>query len=318
MTYSQLTFQERYLIQRCHQNGESQSEIAEKLGRHRSTIGRELRRNTCEDGDYQADDAARQARKRARSGGRTCKVTTRLWAHIQYRLRRYWSPEQIAHELAISDGPGLSHEWIYQLIYADKASGGDLWTYLRHPRPRRKHQKPDGETRGRIPNRRPIGERPEVVEEKKRIGDWEIDLVEGAKGSGYLLTLVERKTAFTVIGGLQKATAPAVRQLTADLLEPFVEDVHTITCDNGKEFAGHSDIAQDLECEVYFADAYSPSRRGLNENTNGLLRQFFPKGCDMRTFEPKHLRAAMYLLNNRPRKTLDFQQPQLLFAQQFP
>jgi len=317
MSYSQLTFEERYLIQHCHQNGESKTQIAHKLGRHRSTITRELRRNACEAGSYQADKASQQAQKRARNRGRTSKVTISLWEQVQYRLRRYWSPEQIAAELAARPGPTLSHEWIYQLIYADQASGGDLWEYLRHPRKHRKQQS-GRETRGRIPNRTLIAERPAVVDDKKRFGDWEIDLVEGAKGSGYLLTLVERTTAFTLIGGLRRATAPQVARITGQLLAPFENHVHTITCDNGKEFAGHADIAEELTCQVYFAEAYSPWQRGLNENTNGLLRQFFPKGCDMSRFQPKHLRAAMYLLNQRPRKTLGFKKPQLLFAQHFP
>jgi len=317
MSYCQLTYQERYVIECCRQNGETQAQIAGKLGRARSTISRELRRNHCDSEAYRAEQADRQAQKRARNGGRTSKVTTRLWAWITLRLRRYWSPEQIAAQLARRAGPGLSGEWIYQLIYADQAAGGDLWRYLRHPRKHRKHQS-GRETRGRIPGRTPISERPAVVDQKKRFGDWEIDLMEGAKGAGYLLTLVERQTAFTLIGGLGKATARQVRQLTVDLLDPFADKVHTITCDNGKEFAGHSMIAQNLECEVYFADPYSPWQRGINENTNGLLRQFFPKSCQMNQFDPKHLRVAMYLLNTRPRKSLGFQRPLLLFAQQFP
>jgi len=318
MKYSQLTFEERYVIQCCRQNEEPQTAIARKLGRHRSTISRELSRNNSSSTPYKADIAHQEATERAQRSGSAGKVTTRLWNHVTDRLRQYWSPEQIAAELAARDGPDLSHEWIYQLIYADKASGGNLWKYLRHPRKRRKHHKPNGETRGRIPDRTSIAERPEIVEEKKRVGDWEIDLVEGAKGSGYLLTLVERKTSFTLVGQLSRATAPNVSRVATDLLNPYKDHVHTITCDNGREFAGHTDLAGNLECDVYFADAYSPWQRGLNENTNGLLRQFFPNGCDMSQFQAKHLRAAMYLLNHRPRKTLHFQKPQLLFARQFP
>lgn len=318
MEYNQLTYKERYLIERCHQNGESQTLIANKLNRSKSTVCRELNRNSEDAEPYQARQAQRQAKERASGNHGPRKLTDKLWNDVARRIRQYWSPEQIADHLDSCDGPSLSHEWIYQMIYANQAGGGDLWEYMRHPRKKRRQQRPEGETRGKIPGRTSIHDRPEIVEQKSRTGDWEIDLVEGAKGEGYLLSLVERKTAFSLIGRLKQATAREVAKLTVKLLRPYKPMVHTITSDNGKEFANHGNIADKLDCQMYFADPHSPWQRGLNENTNGLLRQFFPKGCDMNQFETKHLRAAMYLLNHRPRKTLEFQKPYLLFSQSFP
>ena len=203
----------------------------------------------------------------------------------------------------------LSHERIYQHIWDDKRAGGDLYTHLR--RHGRKYQKrSNGKTsRGQIKNRISIDDRPAEVDEKSRIGDWEIDTVIG-KGLSYaLMTIVERATQFTLSAQLQGKSAEEVTAATIALLTPYRAALHTITADNGKEFAYHEQITAALGTIVYFAHPYHSWERGLNESTNGLLRQYWPKCTDFRQVNQEEVSTVITKLNNRPRKTLGYKTP---------
>ena len=196
-----------------------------------------------------------------------------------------------------------------------KRAGGDLYTHLR--RQGKKYDKRNGKsTRGQIKNRVSIDERPQIVDDKSRIGDWGIDIVIGKGHSGALVTIVERLTKFTVSKQVNSKSAEDVTKATISLLKPFKELVHTITADNGKEFAYHEKISSALSVDFYFAHPYSSWERGLNENTNGLLRQYFPKSLDLKTITQDQVIRAVNRLNARPRKDLEFKTPDQLMSAQ--
>jgi IS30 family transposase len=278
------------------------------IGRHKSTIYRELSRNKGERG-YRPKQAHEKASQRRQAACKAVKMTLELIKLIEAKIREDWSPEQIAGWLLDEHNLILSHERIYQHIWANKRKGGDLYKHLR--RQGKKYQKrSNGKTsRGQIKNRVSIDERPAIVDSKARVGDWEIDTVIGKGHQGALVTLVERKTLYTLAAQVDSKHAEPVTKATINLLTPFEERVHTITADNGKEFAWHEDIAKQLKTKVYFAHPYHSWERGVNENTNGLLRQYFPKGTNLKNVTQKEVDAAVFKLNNRPRKTLGFKTP---------
>ena len=217
-----------------------------------------------------------------------------------------WSPEQISGHAAISP------ETVYQRVYADKQAGGLLWKNLRCQKKRKKrYGKMD--RRGNIPNRQFIEDRPAIVDERKRIGDWEADTVIGKNHKQAIVSIVERKTGFALIRKVERKTAQAVSQAMIELLKPYRSQVHTITSDNGKEFASHEEIGKKLKADFYFAHPFASWERGTNENTNGLIRQYFPKNRDFTTITQKEIDTAMDRLNNRPRKRLGFQTPSQVF-----
>ena len=228
---------------------------------------------------------------------------------IESKLRIEWSPEQISGWLLYEQELLISHESIYWHIWADKHAGGDLFTHLRQQGKKYDKRRNGKSTRGQIKNRVSIDDRPQVVDDKSRIGDWEIDTVIGKGHSGALVTIVERVTKLTVSTRVNNKSAEDVTQATIALLKPFEDVVHTITADNGKEFAYHERISKALSAEVYFAHPYSSWERGLNENTNGLLRQYFPKNTDFKRVEQIKVARALRRLNSRPRKDLDFKTP---------
>ena len=201
---------------------------------------------------------------------------------------------------------------IYQYVYADKHSGGDLYRYLRCQKLRRRRYG-SYDRRGCIPNQVSIDERPAIVDARRRFGDWEGDTVIGKGHRGALVTLVERKSLYTVIQPVHRKTAEAVRKAVRCGLTPYRDRVHTITYDNGREFADHEGMAHDLETRVYFAHPYASWERGLNENTNGLIRQYFPKHRDLSTVTEHEIKRAMDKLNHRPRKSLGFRTPHEVF-----
>ena len=207
----------------------------------------------------------------------------------------------------------ISPEWIYRYIYADKALGGDLHSHLRGQKPYRKRYAGGQDRRGQLKDRVSIDERPAVVDRKGRLGDWEGDTIIGRKHQGVLVSLVERKSSFTLIDKVTRKTAAQVRDAATGLLEPLKDLVHTLTLDNGKEFAYHEDIAQSLEAEIFFAHPYSSWERGLNENTNGLIRQYFPKKHDFATITDEEIAEVVHRLNHRPRKKLGFKTPYEVF-----
>jgi IS30 family transposase len=303
MNYTHLTREERYQIYALKKAGHTQSEIASVLERSSSTISRELRRN-CGGRGYRPKQAHRLAGERRAMNARTIDEAT--WRFVQARLREDWSPDQISNHAAISI------ETVYQRVYADKRAGGSLWKHLRCQKQRRKrYGKHD--RRGTIPNRLSIEQRPAVVEERSRIGDWEADTVIGKNHKQAIVSLVERKSGFALIHKVERRTADAVSRAMTKLLKPYQRHVHTITSDNGKEFAGHEKVARALRADFYFAHPYASWERGTNENTNGLIRQYFPKGMDFTTITQQEISHVMKRLNNRPRKRLGYLTPAQVF-----
>ena len=308
--YTQLTEPQRYQISVLMKAGHNQIEIATLIGVHKSTISRELTRNRGLRG-YRPRQAQlfRQARREASYRAR---IPTRLWTRVECWLRDEWSPEQISDWLRKREGTSLSHEWIYQYIYQDKADGGDLHRYLRCQKKRKKRYG-SYQRRGALVNQVSIDKRPVIVDRKTRIGDWEVDTVIGKGHQQALVTLNERKSMYTLIAHVKRRTATAVRQAIVRLLSKMKHRVHTITSDNGKEFAEHEGIAEQLNTRFYFAHPYASWERGLNENINGLIRQYFPKKMDFSTITQKQLNLVMKKLNHRPRKTLNSKTPHEVF-----
>jgi len=319
-TYTQLTQEQRYQISALKRMGHSQTEIAQVVEVHRSTISRELPRNTGERG-YRPKQAHEKAVSRRAQAKPRIAATT--WKVVEEKLREDWSPEQVSGWLKKRQGVQLSHEWIYQHILADKQAGGDLYTHLRcqpalaaSPGKKRRKRYGKRDDRGKLPNRVSIEERPEVVEQRERLGDWEVDTLVGKGQRGALVSLVERKSRFTLMQPVDQRLADLVSQAMISLLSPFADLVHTITSDNGKEFANHAQIAEALEAAFYFAHPYSAWERGTNENTNGLIRQYFPKKIDFSKVAFKDVLVVAHKLNQRPRKCLDFQTPFEVFLEQ--
>jgi IS30 family transposase len=227
-------------------------------------------------------------------------------------VRMDWSPEQISLWLKTVSGIRISHEWICQYILKDKAGGGDLYTHLRCKKVRRKRYG-SYSRRGQIVGRVSIDECPEIVDSRFRIGDCELDTIIGKGHKQDIVSLIERKTRFTLIQKVERKTAQCVTNAIINLLSPYSEYVITMTSDNGKEFADHKTIASKLDADFFFAHPYASWERGLNENTNGLIRQYIPKGRDLKTVTQKEISQIMYKLNNRPRKCLGMKTPNQVF-----
>ena len=309
-TYTQLTQLQRYQIYALKKANLNQTDIAQIVGVHKSTISRELSRNSGQRG-YRPRQAHHFCLQR-----RADKVSQRIdpasWRLVRRLLREDWSPEQISLWLShIADQP-ISHESIYQYILTDKHSGGSLYKHLRCQKKRRKRYGAYS-CRGQIPNQVTIDQRPAIVDTRKRIGDWELDTVIGKRHRQALVTLVERKSKFTLIAKVRQKTAEAVSDAIIRLLKPLSDWVHTLTADNGREFAKHQKIADALNAKFYFAHPYASWERGLNENTNGLIRQYFPKQHDFTTITQYQIEQVMDKLNNRPRKTLGIKTPNEVF-----
>ena len=314
MNYTHLTRDERYQIAILLKAGHKQSEIARIMNRHPSTISRELGRNKGQRG-YRPKQAHEfsQARMRACENGR--RVCPDTWAFAEAKLAELWSPEQISGYLQTTSQPGISHETIYQRIYADRRAGGSLHRALRCQKMRRKRYG-GRDRRGTIPNQVSIERRPAIVDTRKRFGDWEADLVIGAGHQQALVTLNERKSRYALIAHVPDKTAEAVSDAMISLLTPFAACVHTLTTDNGREFAAHARIASALDADFFFAHPYASWERGANENMNGLIRQFFPKKLRFGSITPRQIDFAMHRLNHRPRKCLGFKTPHEVFMKQ--
>ena len=311
-TYTQLTQEQRYQIYALKKMGHTQSEIAQVLEVDRSTICRELSRNTGERGyrPKQAHEKAMQRRVKAKT-----RIGAGDWKVVEEKLRQDWSPEQVSGWLKRQAGLRISHEWIYQHVLADKRAGGELYKHLRcHKKRRKRYGSP--ERRGKLPNRISIEERPPIVDQRERLGDWEIDTVIGKNQQGALVSIVERKSRYIVLRPVERRQAELVKQATISGLQPFANRVHTITSDNGKEFAGHVQIAEALQADFYFAHPYAAWERGANENANGLIRQYFPKNSDFLLLTETLSVSVSNKLNHRPRKCLDFKTPFEVFFDQ--
>jgi IS30 family transposase len=304
-SYHQLTQAQRYQIYALRKTKHTLAEIAEVIGVHKCSVSRELKRNRGKRGyrPQQAHELAVGRRQKVVS-----RITVKVWTMVESLLKQEWSPEQISGRLKKEQDIRISHEWIYQHILVDKRAGGKLYKHLRCQKKRRKRYG-TYDRRGKLPNCRSIEERPASVNTRKRIGDWEVDTLIGTQQKHAMLTLTERKSRFTMLGKVPRRTARAVRQQVCKLLLPVKDQVHTLTSDHGKEFADHKLIAETLHLKFYFAHPYAAWERGTNENTNGLLRQYFPKKSDFKTISNKKIEQTMSKLNFRPRKTLRFKTP---------
>lgn len=302
--YKQLTLEQRYQISALLKLGFNKSAIARELGVHKSNIGRELKRNLSKRGYRpQFADRTAQARRRNRVKRR---ITRETWSEIDTRIKEQWSPEQICGRFALEGKRAVSHEWIYQHIYQDKRAGGTLYLNLRWNKKRRKrYGKYD--RRGALVNQISIEQRPPVVDQKSRLGDWELDTVIGKGHQGAIVSMTERKSKLLRMKKVGQKTGKLVGQAVCQKLAGL--QVLTLTSDNGREFSDHEKIAEKLAASFYFCHPYSSWERGLNENTNGLLRQYFPKQTELAKISHWQIRQVERKLNNRPRKTLNYQTP---------
>ena len=311
MTYTHVTSEERRLIHQWKQEGFTQRKIAGLLSRAPSTISRELKRNTGKRG-YRPRQAQAFADKRAKRPGRR-RFTDVVRKDVEEKLVQGWTPEIICERARLEGRAHVCKETVYKYVYEDARKGGDLWKHLPRAKRKRKRRCPrqDGRRRGVIPGRRGIETRPAEVELRIKVGHWEGDLVVGKNGSGYLVTLVERVTRFTLVGWSSSKEADVVAQV---IIRLFMEanipiPVEGITFDNGKEFARHELIAQALQADVYFARPYHSWERGTNENTNGLIRRIYPKESSFEDIGKADLRRIDLFLNDRPRKCLGWMTP---------
>ena len=312
MTYKHLTREERYQIHSLKRHGVSLARIAAELSRNRSTISRELQRNAGSTG-YKPAQAHDKALARQRDRHNAQHFSTAQWAHVEGLLRLSLSPQQVSGRLRLEKALRISTESIYQRAYRDKAQGGDLVSYLRCQKVRRKRYASGQERRGTLAQRIGIEQRPRVVDQRSRIGDWEGDTVIGKNHQGALVTLVERKSRYTLACQVASRHSAGVTEAVIALLQPHRRQCHTLTFDNGKEFAEHAFMAQCLSAKVYFAHPYCSWERGLNENHNGLLRQYFPKKTNFLKVSQLEVAQALYLLNHRPRKALGYRTPHEVF-----
>lgn len=308
--YTQLTQEQRYQIYVLMKANHTQTEIADLIGVHKSTVSRELHRNSGLKG-YRPKQAHQRCLQR-RTQKSVPRITLKTWRMVSHLIHQEWSPEQIRDWLRINSPYNVSIEWIYQFVLTDKNAGGTLYRHLRCQK-RRKKRYGVYSRRGQIPNQISIEQRPDIVEQRCRYGDWEVDTVIGKHHQQALVTLVERKSRLTLIAKVIRKTADNVSTAIIDLLKPIQSWVHTLTADNGREFAQHARIAKQLKAQFYFAHPFASWERGLNENTNGLIRQYFPKKHDFKTITQSQIDKVMDRLNNRPRKCLGFKTPNEVF-----
>jgi IS30 family transposase len=311
-TYTHLTQEERYHIQIMRKQKVSLGDIAKGMGRNKGTISRELKRNTGQRG-YRYKQANEMAKQRHADKPKAIKLTDELQNYATTKLKQHWSPEQIRGRLKQEGKAYISHETLYRFVLEDKKAGGQLYAHLRHQAKPYRKRYGKNDYRGRIPNRVDIDQRPTVVDEKSRLGDWEADTVIGKGHKGVFVTLTERVSKLNLAICVAHKEAVLVKEAIIQALQPVKDWVKTITFDNGREFCQHSDIAQQLECKTYFAKPYHSWQRGLNENHNGLLRQYFPKQSPLDTVSQHELDLAISEMNHRPRKSLNYKTPWEVF-----
>jgi len=315
-TMGHLTVEQRYTIQVLKKQGIAQNKIAAEVGRCASVVCREIQRN-CDKrgGEYKADLAERKCKARHSSKPKKVLFTADIQQFVETHLREDYSPEQIVGIANRTNQPCVSVERIYQFIWSDKKQGGDLYKHLRTQGKRYRKRGASKDKRGQIKDRNGIENRPAIVDEKSRIGDLEIDLVIGKNHKKAILTANDRASGKTKIALLNSKSAEEIQNKVTKLLQEWKPFIKTITSDNGKEFANHKEIAKKLGVEYYFARPYHSWERGANENYNGLLRQYFPKGYDFSLITEKQLKYVENKINNRPRKRFGFLSPNQVFLQ---
>lgn len=314
--YHHLAYEQRCQIYALKKREVSQADISRQLKIHPSTLSRELTRNRGKRG-YRYKQAQEKTDERRKVTSQTPKkMNESMISLIEQKLALQWSPEQISGWMKLQKGQGcVSHEAIYQYIWADKRSGGILHKEFRHRGKKYNKRGKNNAGRGCIPNRVDIEKRPAIVEEKTRIGDWELDTIIGAKHKGAIVSMVDRKSKLTKLFKVSGKTSEEVSTALITCLAPIKESVLTLTADNGKEFAGHMKVSAALDANFYFATPYHSWERGLNEHTNGLVRQYFPKKSSFEDITQEQIFAVEILLNERPRKVLGYQTPAAVFKE---
>lgn len=313
MTYQQINFRQRYKIEYHLKKGTPKKEIAKELNICYTTVYREIKRNTDHTGVYNSSKAQYLADSRLYSSHLKTHLTWEMKAIIHDKISEDLSPEQVKGWCDLNNIKMLSIQSIYGYIWVDQERGGKLHKHLRTGGKtyRKKYGKP--ETKGQFKNRKSIDERPEIVDEKSRIGDWEIDLIVGKNGKGGILTMVERATSFLVMANTYGKTAEAIKKQVINGLAPYKEKVFTITNDNGKEFMQHEKYGEKLDADVFFCHPYASHERGLNEYTNKLIRQYIPKKTSFKNISALEIMEIQRKLNSRPRKKYGFLTPNQLF-----
>lgn len=315
MSYTHLSADERLKLYQLQQQHLSNHTIARHLGRSPSTISRELKRNQSQEGIYLPDSAQGQMQQRRQAAKtRFGSIANECITEVKLRLEQYHSPEQIAGRLKRAGKPTVSHETIYQMIYQDHEGMGQYARYLRHsPRRRQKRGSKQGK-RGVIPNRIGIEQRPSIAEEKTQIGHWEGDTIIGGNHLGAIATHVDKASKFLVARVMKTRTSAEMNRVSIAAFSQMSADKRrTFTFDNGKEFSGHEQMAKVLGVHCYFANPYHSWERGLNEHTNGLIRQFFPKGTNFKLVKQQQVDQVVELINHRPRKSLGYRTPHEVF-----
>ncbi len=308
--YHQLTSGERYALSTLRKQGFTQGAMARAVGRHRSTISRELKRNSRRDGGYRpltADDLARWRRSRSRRNGQFGQAQ---WSLVESFLKQDWSPEQIAGRLKSAGLLSISHETIYRYVWEDRKRDGKLHEHLRCSPKKRRKRYGSYDSRGRRAGKRPISDRPPGAENRSRVGHLEGDTVLGASDKHCVLTLVDRKTGYVMIGKLKARTVEATNRRARALINSAPRRVRTITVDNGTEFHGYKKIEATTGTRFFFAAPYHSWERGTSENTNGLIRQYLPKRTSMAQITQRDCTRIAAKLNRRPRKRLGFKTPE--------
>jgi len=313
MKYRQLTLEKRYQISALIKAGLNQKEIALEIGVHPSTISREFRRNNNKVRGYSAEIAQVITAKKHKEKSKRFSLTKPIEKYIRAKLKQDWSPEQISGRMKLDTGVSVVHETIYRYIYANKKNGGKLYKYLRHRNKKYHHRSNEYRSRGTIIDRVMIGKRPKIVEKKNRIGDLEIDTVVGKNHKGFLVTVVDRKSKFVLIKKVLTKEAQIVTDALIEMIQPIKGITHTITSDNGKEFAYHKQVSAALDTDFYFANPYHSWERGLNEHTNGLIRQYLPKKSEFLHVSKEEIIMIQDRLNHRPRKVLNYKTPYEVF-----
>ena len=316
MGYCQLTEAERYIIAAMRRENRTTNQIALRLGRHRSTIYREVGRNKSRyDGHYGAEKAHSYAMGRRRRSRRGAQYSQQELAKVDALLRRRWSPKQISGwHRRCGRKLQISAQTIYRKIKRDRYYGGDLWKYTRiiSKFGRKRYRSVD--SRGVLPGKRHISQRPAEVERRRRVGHWEVDTVMGADMRHCVLTMLERATGYVIIKKLQarnkeQATTALLRALTG-----HHKKMKTLTFDNGTEFHDYKELERQFRVKCYFATPYRSWERGSNENTNGLIRQYLPKGMCMSAITQRDCDWIAKELNDRPRERYGFRLPAELYA----
>jgi transposase, IS30 family len=319
MSYTQLNTCERFMLYELHTiENLSLGAIATKMKRSKSTISRELRRNRSNAVHYLPDTAqAKMQERRTQAKESFMSVSEASLEEIKQRLEQYHSPEQISGRLKREKLAVVSHETIYRMIYANHQGLGAYGRYLRQAHQKRQRRKGINRKRGGIPGRVGIEHRPEIADQKTEKGHWESDTVIGVNHIGILVTHVDKASKFLLAGLAKNKTVQQINEVTVNLFSQ-IDGIFrkTMTFDNGKEFSGHQKLADALNIKCFFANPYHSWERGLNEHTNGLLRQFFPKGTNFRIVKPEVLNHVVDLINHRPRKSLDYRTPYEVFYPQ--